>query len=242
MFASGVRSSCVAVSTNWSRISSASFCCVTSRMIQTWRFVLHAADDADRMAGHADHAALAVFFARQFRDDRPVAILVGQQRIASLGELPAFDQQVGHAWARLRCRSRRRVAPTMSFMPRIAAIGRLVYVSRPAASVVATPSGMLLSTPSSRLCRPLFERLLNPLPQVAPTGWPAMPLAERRDSSPSPRRRCRRPRRNSQLSTDGLIATWDSCCSMSATGRTMRFSSTAPTTMQHAGPRIASGA
>ena len=32
-----------------------------------------------------------------------------------------------------------------------------------------------------------------------------------------------------------------SCCSMSATGRTMRFSSTAPVTMQNAGPKIASG-
>ena len=48
--------------------------------------------------------------------------------------------------------------------------------------------------------------------------------------------------RSSQPSTDGLIATRDSCCSMSATGRTIRFSSTAPTTMQQAGPRIASGA
>ena len=42
---------------------------------------------------------------------------------------------------------------------------RLVYVSRPAASVVATPSGMLLSTASSRLLPAVVERLSNPLLQ-----------------------------------------------------------------------------
>ena len=54
-------------------------------------FLLAAADDANRVAGDAGHAALAVLLARQLGDDRPVAVFVRQQRIG-LRQMPALDQ------------------------------------------------------------------------------------------------------------------------------------------------------
>ena len=157
------------------------------------------------MTGHAHDAALAVLFAGQFGDDRPIAVLRRQAADPS----PASCHRFVNCSVMMRrvlglARPIAAAAPT-SGSPKSTDIGKLVYVSRPSASVVATPSGMLLSTASSRLCRPCSSDLrIRCCSDLGLAGARslldhAIPAHRRGPDAGTSR--------SSQLSTEGLVAT-----------------------------------